>query len=349
MNATRRHLLTGALTVAALHAFPGLSRAQARKLVFATFTGSWEEAHRDVLVPAFRKSVGSAGDMVLDPMLSVDQIAKIAAARANPPIDVMLHDPGPALVAIAQDLAEPYPVEQSASYKDLIKDAQEPMGPAPFFQVVGLTYNPDKVKTPPTSWADLWKPEFRGRVGITNLNSTLGTGWLVEIARMHGGSEANIEPGFKALADLKPNLAAVAANPGALATLYQQEQVDIGPGNFNAIQILKARGVPVEFAAPKEGAIAFKTTMHIVKNTPVKELAFKLIEAAISPEVQAKLMESPYLIVPTNSKVKMTGEIAKVLAKDTEDLKKKFVFQDWKTINQSRSAWIERFNREIRV
>ena len=348
MTANRRHLLTGALTLSALHAFPGLSRAQARKLVFATFTGSWEEAHRGVLVPAFRKSAPGA-DIVLDPMLSVDQIAKITAARANPPIDVMLHDPGPALVALAQDLAEPFPTAQSAHYKDLIVDAQEPMGPAPFFQVVGLTYNPEKVKTPPTSWADLWKPEFKNRVGITNLNSTLGTGWLVEIARMHGGSEANVEPGFKALGELKPNLAAVAANPGALATLYQQEQVDIGPGNFNAIQILKARGVPVEFVAPKEGAIAFKTTMHIVKNTPVKELAFKLIEAAISPEVKAKLMESPYLIVPTNSKVKMTGEIAKVLAKDSDELRKKFVFQDWKTINQNRSAWIERFNREIRV
>lgn len=348
MDANRRHLLTGALTLAALHAFPGLGRAQARKLVFATFTGSWEEAHRAVLVPAFRRSAGGA-DMVLDPMLSVDQIAKVTAARSNPPIDVMLHDPGPALVAIGQDLAEPFPVAQSTHYGDLIADAQEPTGPAPFFQVVGLTYNPEKVKTPPTSWADLWKPEFKGRVGITNLNSTLGTGWLVEVARMHGGSETNVEPGFKAVADLKPNLAAVAANPGALATLYQQEQVDIGPGNFNAIQILKARGVPVEFVAPKEGAIAFKTTMHIVKNSPQKELAFKLIEAAISPEVQTRLMESPYLIVPTNTKVKMGGEIAKVLAKDTDDLKRKFVFQDWKAINQNRAAWIERFNREIRV
>ena len=101
--------------------------------------------------------------------------------------------------------------------------------------------------------------------------------------------------------------------PGALAALYQQGQIDISPGNFNAIQILKSRGVPVEFVAPKEGAIAFKTTIHIVKNSPNKELAFKLIEASLSPEVQAKLMESPYLIVPTNTKVKMAGEIAKVL------------------------------------
>ena len=103
----------------------------------------------------------------------------------------------------------------------------------------------------------------------------------------------------------------------------------------------------MEFVAPKEGAIAFKTTLHITKNSPNKELAFKLIEAALSVEVQTKLMEAPYLIVPTNAKVAMKGEIAKVLAKDRDDLMKKFVFQDWKTINQSRPAWIDRFNREI--
>jgi putative spermidine/putrescine transport system substrate-binding protein len=348
MTLSRRSLMTNALALGAMHAFPGLTLAQGRRLVFATFTGSWEEAHRDVLVPAFRKATNNA-EVTLDPMLSVDQIAKVKAALQNPPIDVMLHDPGPALVAIDQGLVEAFPVDKSAYYKDLIADAQEPMGPAPFFQVVGITYNPDNIKTPPTSWTDIWKPEYKGRVGITNLNSTLGTGWLVEIARTRGGNEANVEAGFKAIGELKPNLAAVAANPGQLATLYQQGQIDIGPGNFNAIQILKARGVPVEFVAPKEGAIAFKTTIHIVKNSPNQELAAKLIDAALSPDVQAKLMDAPYLIVPTNTKVRMGGEIAKVLAKDHDDLKKKFVFQDWKKINEQRAQWIERFNRDIKI
>jgi putative spermidine/putrescine transport system substrate-binding protein len=346
MSVTRRSLLGSALTLAAMQMFPGLSRAQARPLVYAVFTGSWEVAANDVLVPAFRKANDNAA-IVLDPMLSMDQIAKVRASAANPSIDVMLHDPGPALVAIAQGLVEPYPVAKSQYYSNLIPAAQEPMGPAGFFQVVGLTYNPDTVKTPPTSWADLWNPIYKGRVGITNLNSTLGTGFMVEIAKMHGGSEKDIEPAFKQIAALKPSLAAVAANPGALASLYQQGQIDISPGNFNAIQILKAQGVPVEFVAPKEGAIGFKTTMHITKNSPNQELAFKLIEIALSPEVQTKLMEAPYLIVPTNANVKMTGEIAKVLAKDQDELMKKFVFQDWKTINESRAAWIDRFNKEI--
>lgn len=345
---TRRQLLQASLTLGAMQLFPGMSYAQAKRLVFATFTGSWEEAHRAVLVPAFKKSTNNA-DIILDPMLSVDQIAKVNAAKNNPPIDVMLHDPGPALTAIGQGLVDNYPVAQSKNYKDLIVEAQEETGPAIFFQVVGLTYNPEKIKKPPTSWKDLWSPEYKGRAGITNLNSTLGTGFLVEIAKMFGGSESNIEPGFKALNDLKPNLAAVAANPGALATLFQQGQVDISPGNFNAIQILKARGVPVEFVVPKEGAIAFKTTIHIVKNTKNKDLAVALIEAAMSPEVQTRLMQSPYLVVPTNSKVQMQGEISKVLVTDQAELKKKFVFQDWKKINEQRAQWIERFNREIKL
>jgi putative spermidine/putrescine transport system substrate-binding protein len=344
---SRRHLLQASLTLGALQLFPGMSQAQAKRLVFATFTGSWEEAHKAVLVPAFRTA--TKADITLDPMLSVDQIAKVSAARNSPPIDVMLHDPGPALTAIGQGLTDNFPVAQSKNYKDLIPEAQEATGPAIFFQAVGLTYNPEKIKTPPTSWRDLWKPEFKGRVGITNLNSTLGTGFLVEVAKMFGGSEANVEPGFKALNDLKPNLAAVAANPGALATLFQQGQIDISPGNFNAIQILKARGVPVEFVSPKEGAIAFKTSIHVVKNSPNRDLAVALIEAAMSPAVQTKLMQSPYLIVPTNTKVKMEGEIAKVLAKDHADMKKRFVFQDWKKINEQRAAWIERFNRDVKV
>ncbi len=76
MMINRRSLLTTALTLGAIKAFPGLSYAQARPLVFATFTGSWEEAHKAVLVPAFRKANADAS-IVLDPMLSVDQIAKV--------------------------------------------------------------------------------------------------------------------------------------------------------------------------------------------------------------------------------------------------------------------------------
>jgi putative spermidine/putrescine transport system substrate-binding protein len=86
-----------------------------------------------------------------------------------------------------------------------------------------------------------------------------------------------------------------------------------------------------------------------VKNAPNQELAFKLIEAALSPEVQTQLMNPPYVLVPTNSKVMMAGEIANVLAASHAEMEKKFVFQDWAKINEQRAAWIDKFNREIKL
>jgi len=340
--------MVSALALGVAQAFPSLAGAQARRLVVNCLTGSWEVAFRDVAVPVFRRDNNNA-EIALEPMIAFDQVAKVAAARANPPLDVMMLDSGPSLTAVAQDLVTPYPKDRSKHFNDIHPDAKSDMGAAPCFQVIGLAYNPERIKTPPTSWADMWKPEYKGRVGIANMNSTLGVAFMVEVARMRGGSEANIEEAFTALAQLKPNIGAVAANPSQAAALFQQGQIDIAPAIFNEIQLLKARDVPVEIVLPKERGIGYTSTMHIVKNSPHAELAFKYIEACLSPEVQSKMMQAPFLVVPTNTKVKMTGEIAKLLGNSPEELNKKLVIQDWKAINQSRAAWIDRFNREIKA
>ena len=344
---TRRKLLGTGMAIGAAGLTPIRVFADAGRVVFSTFTGSWEEAHREVLVPAFKQAYGA--DVVLDPMLSLDQIAKVRAARGNPPFDLILMDPGPALVAIEDDIIQPFDKAKSANFADLLPAAQDVRGPGIFFQVVGMAYNPEKVKVPPKSWNDLWKPEYKGRVGLTNMGSTLGTAFMVEIARLHGGSETDLEPAFKAIKELLPSVAALAPNPSALATLYQQGQIDIGPANFNNIQLLRARGVPVEFARPETGAIAFSTSIHIVKNAANPDLAWKLIETAMGPEVQGKLVDQPYTIIPTNGKVKMTGDLAKFIAKDQDEMRKTFVFHDWATINKNRPGWIERFNKEVKV
>jgi putative spermidine/putrescine transport system substrate-binding protein len=344
---TRRRLLGTGMALGAAGLLPVRVFADSGRVVFSTFTGSWEEAHRDVLVPAFKKTYGA--DVVLDPLLALDQIAKVRAARNNPPFDLILMDPGPALVAIGDDLVQTFDKTQSRHFGDLLPAAQDERGPGIFFQVVGMAYNPDKVKTPPKSWMDLWKPEYKGRVGLTNLGSTLGTAFMVELARLQGGSETDIEPAFKAIKELLPSVAGIAPNPGALATLYQQGQIDIGPANFNNVQLLRARGVPIAFAKPESGTIAFSTSIHIVKHAANPELAWKLIETAMSPEVQGKLADQPYTVIPTNTKVAMTGDLASFIAKDQAEMKQSFVFHDWAKINQNRAAWIERFNKEVKV
>lgn len=347
MSVTRRDLLISTLAIGAMQAFPQLSAAQARRFVANCLTGSWEVAFRDNVVPVFRRDNNNA-EVALEAMIGVEQLAKISASRANPPIDVAILDTGPSLAAVAQDFVAPYPVEQSKYYADIFPEAKSSMGVAPFFQIIGIAYNPDRIKTPPTSWDDLWKPEYKGRVGLTNLNNTMGLGFMVDVARKHGGSDSDIEPAFKRLADLKPNIGAVAANPSQAAALFQQGQIDIAPAIFNEIMLLKGRDVPVEFVLPKDRGVGYTSTMHIVKNSPFAELAFKYIEAALSPEVQTKMMQNPYLVVPTNSKVKLSGEVAKLFG-STEQLKEKLTFLDWNAINLKRGEWADRFNREVKA
>lgn len=345
---TRRELLMagGALALGAL--LPaGRARAEAGKLVAATYPGTWSEAHRNVLKPAFQKRVDAGVTQSI--ILGTDQVARLAAAKGQtPPFDVAIFDPPQVLDAVRQGLIAEYPVAQSPHYAELLPVYQDRWGPKVSMQVIGLAYNPERIRTPPKRWDDLWDPQYRGRVGMTALNSQLGLAFLAELNRLRGGSSSDFEPAFRALRELLPALGAVAANLGAFATLWQQEQIDIAPYNFNFVQTLKAKGVPVEFVVPETGAVAWHTSLHVVAGTTVPELAVQYIDTHLDPLVQAAMMQPPYDVIPTNGKVALAGAVTQSVAK-TQDALAALRGVDWAVLTEQRSALIERFNREIRV
>jgi putative spermidine/putrescine transport system substrate-binding protein len=204
------------------------------------------------------------------------------------------------------------------------------------------------VKTPPTSWDDLWRPEYKGRVGITSLASTLGLAFLLDVNRLAGGNENDMAPGFAKLRTLLPNLAAVSANFGAHGALFQQGEIDIGVQNFNFAEQLKAKGVPIEFVRPSTGTPAWKTSMHVVRGAVQPDLATLFIDSQITASVQAAMEQSPWDVIPTNRNVPFGGLVASVIAKDAAGLKD-MVFFDWAAVNRHRAAWTQQFNREIRT
>jgi putative spermidine/putrescine transport system substrate-binding protein len=341
----RRQFLEAGLATGALALLPR-GAAAADPLVVATFPGTWNEAHRDVLAPYFRKKTGA--DVTQTILLATDEVAKLEATRGKPPFDVAIMDEGPLLDAIKAGVLDKYPIDKSPNYKDLLPKFQDPWGPKISLQVIGIGFNPKKIKTRPKSWNDLWNPAYKGRVGLTALNSTLGMAFMVDLARTRGGSDSNIEPAFKALKELLPNVGAISANLGAHAALFQQEQIDIAPYNFNFVQTLKEKGVDIDFATLDSGIPAWTTSLHLVKNAVQPDLAVQYIDAHLSPEVQQDMERSPYWVIPTNRKVPLKGEIVKQVAKSQDDLAKLNYF-DWAKINEHRSEWIDRFNRDIKL
>lgn len=342
---SRRHVLAGGAALGL--GLMGSGARAAGSIVATTYPGTWETAHRQFLLPAFKKASGE--DVALQPVLALDAIAKITASRNNPPFDVIILDEGPYLAARESGIFAPLAKDKIPNFVDLPEQFIDPNGTGAFIsaQVLGITYNPDRIQTPPSSWADLWKPEYKGRVGITGLGSSLGSAWLVEIAKMHGGSEKNLEPGFKAIADLLPNLGAIAANPGALATLFQQGQIDISFNYLNGILPLAERGVPIAFARPDTGYVLVRNSMHVVKGTQNYEAACKYVDAALSAQVQGAMAGSPNYLAPTNRNVGFGAELKKIAANNAELAK--LTVTDWATLNPQRSALIDRFNKEVRI
>jgi putative spermidine/putrescine transport system substrate-binding protein len=347
IHLNRRDLVHGAAALGAGFAIAPRAFAQSKNLVAATFPGTWNEADRNVIAPAFKSATGAVVTQSI--ILGTDQVARLTAAKGSkPPFDVAFFDTPQVLDAVKDGLILEYPAAQSPHFKTLIPKFQDKWGPKITMQVVGIGYNPKKISRPPKSWDELWEPKYKGRVGLTALNSQLGIAFLAELNRIKGGSETDFEPAFKALRELLPNVGAIAANLGAYATLWQQEQIDIAPYNFNFVQTLKAKDVPVELAIPQTGAVGWETSLHLVANAQEPELAVKYIDIHLDPAIQGKLMLAPYDVIPTSSQVKLEGPITKSIAQSQDDLAKIRSF-DWEKLNPQRGALIDRFNREIKI
>jgi putative spermidine/putrescine transport system substrate-binding protein len=241
------------------------------------------------------------------------------------------------------------PVDKVPNLKDLPKKFIDPRGLGVFVsgQIIGLAYNTEKIKTPPKNWNDLLKPEFKGRVGLAGMGSTLMSAWMAEIARLNGGSEENMEPAFQFVKKLLPNVSAVASNPGALATLFQQGQIDISVHYNNNVGDLQAKGVPIALVKPDTGWIHIKSSMHIVKNSKNVDLAAAYINAAISPEVQTQMADAPYIVAPTSTKARFSKALS-IYAPDAAAIEAMNDI-DWAKLNPRRAEYIDRFNREVKV
>lgn len=334
-------LAASALGLSALRAAP------APEIVMSSYGGQLDEPFRWFLADPFERRTGARVTLV--PSLSLEVIAKIKASPANPPFDVIVLDEGPHLQAVADgivqriderivpNLAQVYPAYQKVTHGFGVPQA---------YSVVGLAYNTKKVRTPPTSWRDLFKAEFKGQVGVVNLNSSLGVAFLVMLAQLNGGGAANIEPGFAAFKDLMGSVSAVAPRPGALAALFERDEVAIAPLWNNTILTLREKGLPVDWVVPKEGAIVVMSVMNIVTNTKQPQLTAQFVNDAISKEYQLKAAIPPYFFGPTNSGVNLPVALRRYLPTRPEEVAR-LLSLDWTVINRNRQAWTDRFNREF--
>ena len=345
---TRREVLAGGAAAGIALVGAGRSWAQQKELIASSYGGGWEAGHRLAIAAPLEKRTGAKVTIVS--ILAAELVARTkASAGGRPPVDVALVDDGPFLLAIKEGVFERLPLEKLANAARIFPKyrPREPFGAPVGASQIGIAYNARKLKTAPTSWADLWKPEYKGRLGLSTPASTLGTVTLLSLAKLRGGDEGNVEPGFEAVKSLLPSVASIQSVPANLRTLLERGEVDIAPMWHHDSAVLKHKGTGVEFVLPKEGGIAGNAWIAITRGANL-ELAIEYINQGLDPESQRIMAGPPAFIGPTVEGVPVLPEWRGIVPATPADLEKLKTL-DWPRINLQRAEWINRWNREIKA
>lgn len=344
---SRRDLFIGGTAAALAATTHGRAGAQAKEIVANTYGGGWEAGHRAGIVqPLEKKGI----KVTLISMLAAELVARTkAAAGGRPPVDVALVDDGPFLLAIKEGVFQQLSMDKVPNAKRIYAKyrPKENFGVPVAASQIGIAWNSKKLKTRPQSWADLWNPEYKGRIGLSTPASTLGTVTLMSFAKMKGGGESNVEPGFEAVKSLLPGVASIQAVPAQLRTLLERGEIDIAPMWHHDTTIVRMKGTGIEFVPPKEGAIAGLAWLAITKGANA-ELAVEYLNQALDPDAQKLMAGAPCYTGPVIEGVEVGADVRGVVPATPADLERLKTL-DWPKINEQRAEWIARWNREIKV
>jgi putative spermidine/putrescine transport system substrate-binding protein len=322
------------------------AEAQTKTLTVAAYGGSWEQTLRKDMIPAFEKKYGVKVEYVAGN--STDTLAKLQAQKGNQVIDVAIVDDGPMYQAIqlgfctkieGLDKGELYP---AALFKD---DKAVAVGQtATGFMINTKTFK-DKGWAAPTSWNDLRDSKFKKLLVIPPINNTYGLYTLMMFARMNGGGEKNIEPGFKIMKnDVNPNVLVYEPSPGKMTELFQSNQGQIAVWGSGRVQAFANTGFPVDFIYPKEGSPILLASACPVAKATVNPLAHEFIKVMISASVQTDLAKEMGN-GPVNTKVDVN--LPELRMAPVGERAKLVIAPDWDAINAQREDWTKRWNREV--
>src|SRR5262249_29522098 len=143
--------------------------AAADELVVATFGGTFVDNSKKCHAAAFEKATGSTVKYVLGS--SVQTAAKMRAAGVRAEFDVAYMDSQIVKQVTAEGLLQPLEPAKIAGWNDVYDVGRDKDGYWVSMMFAGtiIAYNTRLLAAPPTSWADLWKPEFKGKLAIPDI------------------------------------------------------------------------------------------------------------------------------------------------------------------------------------
>lgn len=176
----------------------------------------------------------------------------------------------------------------------------------------GLVYNTAHFgQSAPDSWDAIFDPALKGKIAL--FDGFWAGNALVAIAKLHGGSEDDIEPAMalyeKAARD--GQFHSLVTSNAQLQQLLVSGDVVLAP-HFRGVALPWAKeGAPIGYAMPKEGQVAFPEGFQLVNGSSEEQLAVcrKLLDISLSPENVLDYCLTAQ-VIPLTDNVELPAEIA---------------------------------------
>jgi putative spermidine/putrescine transport system substrate-binding protein len=273
------------LLLLALFLVPIEANAQ-DKLVVSVWGGSWRDMVANIIGKKFTAETGVPVEYITGG--TIDRLNKEKLAKGNPESDITFTTSHVGWLYANDGLYEQLDLSKVPNAGNLIEQARiSPYHIGTWAYVYTIGYRADLLKDVRfESWEDLWKPEIKGKLAAPDFDPSH---LIVVSAILSGGDAATWEKGQAKLKALKPNFKAFYTNDANSQQLIASGETPVQVILSMNAHFIAAEGVPVTLVIPKEGAVLGIDTVAIMKGSKKAELAYKFINVALDPQVQAEV------------------------------------------------------------
>ncbi|MEU2584904.1 extracellular solute-binding protein [Streptomyces avermitilis] len=229
-------------------------------------------ANYGALIDGFKKKYGIRVEVENPDGSSQDEINAVTSRKGQDRApDVLDLGSSFALSAAQQGLLAPYKV---AAFGDIPEGQKDPKGQwyNDYGGYISIGCDAGRVKTCPTTFKDLLKPQYKGQVALNGNPTKSGSafGGVYAAALADGGSFDDIQPGLDFFAKLKKNgnYTPVESTPATVEKGETPISIDWDYLNAGYADEFTSKGVDWKVSVPSDGAFSQYYSQAINKGAP---------------------------------------------------------------------------------
>ena len=329
-------------------AFAGLAlstaSANGQELVLGSFGGSFNDNVKACYIDPFEAATGAKVLVKLGN--SAQHAAAVRATAGQSDMDVVFADDAFAVQMANEGSLVTLDRAKLSNAPDIIDGAwaADNSYVAAMLSATTIIYNSETVKTPPTSWAELFDEKYANRIAIGDITGTSGWQFLAAVNKLAGGSLDDITPGIEKIKPLAKSSVLLYTQADQVVSLFERGEIDIAVWYPDRASVAAKGGLPLAVSYPSEGAVGIRPTISIPKGTKQEDLALKFIDTVLAAENQKCFSERNF-IGSVNKKVVLSDAVNKIVP--TGAALENMLFLDPGEMAKRLPDWTRRWQREV--